>query len=405
MATRTSSPPGSRSRSTPSRGAAKGSSKGSSSTRSRRTKPTRKPASRRRRSTAGRPAPRAVRSGPGPVFRFFAFLGRGVAAAWLAIAHGIGAVARGIGRSARELDPEHRRDGVGLLLIGLGVIAAAAVWWQLPGGPAETVRTIVAGSVGKVGWLVPVMLAVIGVRNMRDPESNGPAGRQLIGWLALAFGVLGIVHVAAGNPQPALGDASPLQDGGGAIGYVVSSLLLDLLRSPYVVVPLLALVAFFGVLVITATPGLPGAGEAGRAPRPAARARAGRGRRGRRPRGHPAHPTRRRRGLRPRRRRPRATRPTTARSWRIARSAAAGPRPACPRRPRTTTPTSSCSRLRTRRSRSASSSSRSPATSPTPCRATRCSSPARCTRPARRPATTSSGGSPRCSTSSPSTPS
>ena len=195
-----------------------------------------------------------MRSGPGPVFRFFAFLGRGVAAAWLAIAHGIGAVARGIGRSARELDPEHRRDGVGLLLIGLGVIAAAAVWWQLPGGPAETVRTIVAGSVGKVGWLVPVMLAVIGVRNMRDPESNGPAGRQLIGWLALAFGVLGIVHVAAGNPQPALGDASPLQEGGGAIGYVVSSLLLDLLRSPYVVVPLLALVAFFGVLVITATP-------------------------------------------------------------------------------------------------------------------------------------------------------
>ncbi len=195
-----------------------------------------------------------MRSGPGPVFRFFAFLGRGVAAVWLGVAHAIGAAARGIGRSARELDPEHRRDGVGLLLIGLGVIAAAAVWWQLPGGPTETVRTIVAGSVGKVGWLVPVMLAVIGLRNMRDPESNGPVGRQLIGWLALAFGVLGIVHVAAGNPQPALGDASPLQEGGGAIGYVVSSLLLDLLRSPYVVVPLLGLVAFFGVLVITATP-------------------------------------------------------------------------------------------------------------------------------------------------------
>ncbi len=198
-----------------------------------------------------------MRSGPGPVFRFFAMLGRGAAAVWMAVAHGIGAAARGIGRSARELDPEHRRDGVGLLLIGLGVVAAAAVWWQLPGGPAETVRTIVAGSVGKVGWLVPVMLVVVGVRNMRDPEHNGPVGRQLIGWLALAFGVLGIVHVAAGNPQPQLGDASPLQEGGGAIGYVVSSLLLDLLRSAYVVVPLLALVAFFGLLVITATPDYP----------------------------------------------------------------------------------------------------------------------------------------------------
>ena len=195
-----------------------------------------------------------MRNGPGPVFRFFSLLGRGAAAIWLGIAHAVGATARSIGRTARDLDPEHRRDGVGLLLIGLAVIAAAAVWWQLPGGPMETMRTIVAGSVGKVGWLVPLMLLFIGLRNMRDPERNGPAGRQLIGWAALAFGVLGIVHIAAGNPQPALGDATPLQQGGGAVGYVVSSLLLDLLRTPYVVVPLLALLAFFGVLVITATP-------------------------------------------------------------------------------------------------------------------------------------------------------
>ena len=34
----------------------------------------------------------------------------------------------------------------------------------------------------------------------------------------------------------------------------MSSLLLDLLRTPYVVVPLLVLLALFGVLVITATP-------------------------------------------------------------------------------------------------------------------------------------------------------
>src|SRR4029079_4401753 len=41
---------------------------------------------------------------------------------------------------------------------------------------------------------------------------------------------------------------------GGAIGYVVSSLLLDLLRTAYVVVPLLLPLAFFGLLVIPATP-------------------------------------------------------------------------------------------------------------------------------------------------------
>jgi DNA segregation ATPase FtsK/SpoIIIE, S-DNA-T family len=188
------------------------------------------------------------------VLRGFSALGRGAAAIWLGLAHAVGATARRIGKTARDLEPEHRRDGVGLFLFGLAVICAAAVWWQLPGGLMHAVDTVVAGSFGKVGWLVPLMLVWIGWRNLRDPETNGPAGRQVVGWVALAFGVLGVVQIAAGNPQPVAGDASDLQSGGGAIGYVVSSLLLDLLRTPYVVVPLLLLLSAFGLLVITATP-------------------------------------------------------------------------------------------------------------------------------------------------------
>ncbi|MGZ5401341.1 MAG: DNA translocase FtsK 4TM domain-containing protein, partial [Nocardioides sp.] len=172
----------------------------------------------------------------------------------MATAHGVGAGARKVGGAARDLEPEQRRDGVGLFLIGLAVVAAAAVWWQLPGGVMDATRTVVSGSVGKIGWLVPVLLVLIGWRNMRNPEHNGPAGRQVIGWVALGFGVLGIVHIASGNPQPQLGDSSELQFGGGAIGFVVSSLLLDLLRSAYVVVPVLVLLTVFGLLVITATP-------------------------------------------------------------------------------------------------------------------------------------------------------
>ncbi len=188
------------------------------------------------------------------MLRGFTALGHGVAAIWLGIAHAVGATARRIGRSARDLEPEHRRDGLGLFLFGIALISAAAVWWQLPGAIMEGTRTVVAGSVGKVGWLVPLMLVWIGWRNLRDPETNGPAGRQVIGWVALAFGVLGVVHIAAGNPHPVAGDASDLQDAGGAVGYVVSSLMLDLLRTAYVVVPLLLLLAAFGILVITATP-------------------------------------------------------------------------------------------------------------------------------------------------------
>ena len=97
---------------------------------------------------------------------------------------GVGAVARGIGRSARDLEPEHRRDGVGLFLIGLAVVAAAGVWWQLPGGVMDVTRTVVAGSVGKVGWLVPLMLVHRRLAQHARPRAQrpgGPPGHRLVG--------------------------------------------------------------------------------------------------------------------------------------------------------------------------------------------------------------------------------
>lgn len=173
---------------------------------------------------------------------------------WLGIAQAVGSVARSIGQSARDLDPEHRRDGVGLFLFGLAMVVAAAVWWQLPGGVMDFARSVTSGAVGKVGWFVPLFLVYAGWRTLRDPERNGPAGRQVIGWAAFTLGLLGIVHIANGNPQPVLGDATNLQEAGGAVGYVTSSVLLDLMQTTYVVVPLLTLLAVFGVLIITATP-------------------------------------------------------------------------------------------------------------------------------------------------------
>ncbi|MGZ6803996.1 MAG: DNA translocase FtsK 4TM domain-containing protein [Nocardioidaceae bacterium] len=254
MATRTSSPPASRS-TTSSRGRSASSSSRSSSSRSSGSQPRKKPASKGRPSArTSRPAPRAVRNGTGPVGMLFGHLGRGFAALWLGIAHVLGAGVRKVGHTARELDPEHRRDGAGLFLVGLAVVVAAAVWWQLPGGVGDATRTVVNGSVGIVGWFVPLLLCFIAWRNLRNPESNGPAGRQVIGWASLLFGVLGLVHIGHGMPSPHRGDTEALQQAGGAIGFVVGSLFLDLLRSTLVAVPLLVLLSLFGVLVITATP-------------------------------------------------------------------------------------------------------------------------------------------------------
>ncbi|HET6153659.1 MAG TPA: DNA translocase FtsK, partial [Marmoricola sp.] len=155
MATRTSSPPASRSRST---------SKGAPATRSRPSgnQGKRKPAARKTAaSKKKRPAPRAVRNGPGPVSRVFGALGHGVAAVWLGVAGGIGSGARRIGQGARDLEPEQRRDGGSLFLLALAVVVAASVWWQLPGSVFAGTRAAVAGSVGLLAYFVPLLLCYV----------------------------------------------------------------------------------------------------------------------------------------------------------------------------------------------------------------------------------------------------
>jgi len=205
--------------------------------------------SRPRSSTRAR-----KKRGPGLPARIVRGVGAVVRGGWLGVAHLLGALARSVGSTARDLAPEHRRDGVGLALVGLAVVVASAVWWELPGAVADTVRTVVAGSVGVLGWAVPVLLLAVAWRTLRLPDQGGPPGRQLIGWSALAFGVLGLVHIAHGVPRPADQDPAAMRAAGGAIGYFTSAILVDLFRTTVVAIPLLMLLVVFGALVVTGTP-------------------------------------------------------------------------------------------------------------------------------------------------------
>jgi len=171
---------------------------------------------------------------------------------WLGIARGVGAVARGIGESAADLDPEQRRDGIGFALLGLATVVAAAVWWQVPGMVGDGVRLAATGTVGLLAWALPPVLGLAAWRTLRHPDRNGPAGRQIIGWLTLSGGVLGLVHLAHGVPRP--DDMDKVREAGGAMGFLFSAILKDLLNSSYVVAPLLVLLAGFGLLVISGTP-------------------------------------------------------------------------------------------------------------------------------------------------------
>ena len=236
MATRTTSPP----RKRPSGSQAR--KKPTSSTR----KPqARKPAARK---------PAARKSGPGPLAVVLGAILRAVTAIWLALAGMVGAIARSIGHSARDLDPEQRRDGVGFGLLGLGIVVAGSVWSDMPGAVGNGVRNVTSGAVGLLAWAVPILLVVIAWRTLRHPDRNGPAGRQVIGWAAMCGGVLGLVHIAHDVPRPSDPDPDAMREAGGAIGFLFSAIPMDLLKSAYVVSPILVLVIAFGLLVVTNTP-------------------------------------------------------------------------------------------------------------------------------------------------------
>jgi S-DNA-T family DNA segregation ATPase FtsK/SpoIIIE len=178
-------------------------------------------------------------------------IGRLIMAIWMGLAHVLGGIVRRLG-TARELDSEHRRDGIGLGLLGLAVVTAAGVWWNLSGQVFDVVRSVVAGAVGTVSYVVPVLLLLAAWRTLRNPARNGPGGRQLVGWTTLLLGTLGLTHIAGGMPRPVDGETA-MQAAGGAVGYVASTMPADLL-TVWVATPLLAMITIYGILVVTHTP-------------------------------------------------------------------------------------------------------------------------------------------------------
>ncbi|MER6180651.1 DNA translocase FtsK [Streptomyces sp. NPDC001652] len=191
------------------------------------------------------PAPRPAPSPTGGIYRL-------VRAVWLGLAHAVGAVFRGIGNGAKNLDPAHRKDGVALLLLGLALIVAAGTWSNLRGPVGDLVEIIVTGAFGRLDLLVPILLAVIAARFIRHPEQPEANGRIVIGLSALVIGVLGQVHVACGSPARSDG-MQAIRDAGGLIGWSAAT-PLTYTMGEVLAVPLLVLLTVFGLLVVTATP-------------------------------------------------------------------------------------------------------------------------------------------------------
>jgi S-DNA-T family DNA segregation ATPase FtsK/SpoIIIE len=174
-----------------------------------------------------------------------------LAGIYMGLAHTVGSAARLVGQSARDLDPLHRRDGIGLAALCAAVITAAATWWHVA-GPVHPVEKFLVAFCGSGSWTVPLLLGLVAWRFLRHPDNNAATARMIIGWSALLIGALGLAHVASGTPKFSGGMAG-IRSGGGLIGAGASIPLVDLVTK-WGAVPVLAIISGFGLLVITGTP-------------------------------------------------------------------------------------------------------------------------------------------------------
>ena len=200
---------------------------------------TRKPAARK--PAARRSPGRRTRRNPDLLDRAIDGVGRGVARA----GRGVG---RGIGRT-RDIDPVHRRGGLGVLVLVLAVVVGAGVWAGAGGPVGQTFSSALAAIVGLGAVVVPVLLFVVGVVLMTTEAHPEARPRLVVGSALLALGALGLVHIGAGLPA----EPERWREGGGAVGYLAAIPLASGL-TVWVAVPVLLLLSGYAVLLLIDTP-------------------------------------------------------------------------------------------------------------------------------------------------------
>ena len=175
---------------------------------------------------------------------------RGLGWIWRLVARAIGSSIRFIFRSSKELDPDHQRDGVAFFLFILALVSAAGVWFDLSNLVGQATYSFLFGGVGILANLVPVIFVFFAFRLFKSTDDSGDIGRVSIGTLLILISTTALAHIANGSTGTG---ATAMRDGGGWIGYGVSSGLVALVTE-VLAIPILLIFLTFGLLIITKTP-------------------------------------------------------------------------------------------------------------------------------------------------------
>ncbi len=181
-------------------------------------------------------------------------IGSALASAWRLIAKSLGSSIRFVARGAKDLDPEHHRDGAALFLFLLSLISITGTWTRSDSLLGRNVYSFLYGGFGAVAVAIPVALIYFAIRIFRMPDDKQGTGRITVGFLILTVSTTGLAHLfngSLGYSKPE--GASAIREGGGLLGYYVAKPLVAVMSS-LLAYPFLIALFLFGALVVTATP-------------------------------------------------------------------------------------------------------------------------------------------------------
>ena len=142
---------------------------------------------------------------------------------------------------------ETHADAWGLVLIGLAAIIGGSVWFDVAGPVGEVISTGTHWLIGAGALILPVILVGIAIALMLNVRtSDAVRARITLGFSIIAIGMLGLIHVFAGNPSA----WEERKLAGGAFGAFTGGVLAAGFSS-FVAIPLLGLVILYGALKAT----------------------------------------------------------------------------------------------------------------------------------------------------------
>ena len=149
----------------------------------------------------------------------------------------------------RQAVEGREHEFVGIVLVGVGLLLALAIYFDLAGPLGSGVEAFVGWFFGLGRFVLPAVLVASGVALVKKGQSSSPT-RLMIGWGMIGCAALGVLHIIR-EPE-SLTDLDGIGRGGGWIGAAVAGPLRALLASAGAVVVLIA-VFLGGLLLVTST--------------------------------------------------------------------------------------------------------------------------------------------------------